>query len=213
MKIAALSLILILFLSGVAGATGENVPMLPPIQNATGELDLYWAKYNSEAWYRLGVIYLYKDRLLEAFNAFYFSISYNPFLIDAYQNLSFTAFRMGDFREAAVASSIAIELEPQNAQAHHLLGVIYTIYSMYDNAAVELEKAASISPENSVIQYDLGFAREFAGRFTLAKESYEKALSINPAFLEAKKRLGLVTKKILQENSDLKVKELGTDVR
>lgn len=172
-----------------------------------------WVDFNQEIWFRLGVSYLFKEKYLEAYNAFYMAINYDPLAYESYQNLAFVAFKMGDFRESAAALSVAIELEPDNAEAHHLLGIIYTIYAMYENAIVELEKAIEISPDDALIHYDLGFAREFGGYYVLAQESYKAALAINPEFIEAEHRLGVVSEKVVQNQRLLKEKGIAKNAK
>jgi len=196
MKILALGVIILALSGGVAQGGIENVYRSISLEKEKEKTIDVWTRYHQDAWFHLGLAYLHKDRLLEAFNAFYFSLGYNPYSLEAYQNIAYISFRMADFREAAIALSVAIELEPQNPQSHHLLGVIYTMYALYDNAVEELERAAAISPKNALILYDLGFALEFNGRFDSAKENYQKAIKIDPAFSEAQERLLLVTEKI-----------------
>lgn len=203
-----------MLLGGVAFGDIEKYQPVPQaaLNNWGGPVQV-WAAYHQEAWFRLGLAYLYKDHLLEAFNAFYFSITYNPAFLEAYQNLAYTAFRLGDFREAAIALSIAIEIDPENSEAHHLLGVIYTMYAMYENAVLELEKAAKINPNNPTIHFDLGFAREFNGSFDLAQQSYKKALSLNPDYPEAVERLDLLSQKIIERDELLKSQEVKKHVK
>jgi len=153
------------------------------------------SQFQEAAWYRLGISYLESGYLLEAINAFHFSIECNPQFGEAYQALGYAYFLMGDFQQSAMALATAIEINPEAAHAHHLMGVIFTIYAMYENAIAELEQAVLMCPDNAMIHYDLGFAFEFNGGFARARESYEKALQINPDFVEAKNRLkGILNK-------------------
>lgn len=196
---------LVLFLA-LAGPiySGPTLPYdLNPVKPEIPEAGHYWSKFHQEVWFHLGVSYLFKEKYLESYNAFYLAATYDPLAPEVYQNLAFVAFKMGDFREAAAALSVSIELEPNNAEAHHLLGVIYTIYAMYDNAIEELEKAIAISPEDPLIHYDLGFAREFGGQYGLAQESYRAALEINPQFAEAQHRLDVVAEKVSRDQESL----------
>lgn len=199
-------LILMLAVAGPAKGGPTMSPDLTSVKPLTTESILYWAKFHQEVWFRLGVSYLFKEKYLESYNAFYSAITYDPIAPESYQNLAFVAFKMGDFREAAAALSIAIELDSNNAEAHHLLGIIYTIYAMYDNAIEELELAIAIRPEDPLLHYDLGFAREFGGHYLLAKESYKTALQINPEFEEAEHRLEVVSQKMVRNEQKLKEK-------
>lgn len=206
MKLVAMFLILLFAVTGPAISGPVVHPNYSPVESKTIEPVQYWAKFNQEVWFRLGVSYLFKEKYVEAYNAFYSAITYDPLATESYQNLAFVAFKMGDFREAAAALSVAIELNPNNAEAHHLLGIIYTIYAMYENAIEELEKALVISPQDPLIHYDLGFAREFGGHYVLAQESYKMALQFDPEFLEAQHRLGVVVKKAVQNQEELEKK-------
>lgn len=163
-----------------------------------------WAQYQEACWFRLGVAYLQNDRLIEALNAFQLALDYNPKFLEAYHNIGFIYFQMGDFQQSALALVEAIKIDPNNAYSHHLLGVIFTIYQMYESALMELERAASINPENPLIQYDLGFAQEFSGSLPQARKSYENAVRLDPKFKEAEDRLKGVVQKLLQEPEMLK---------
>ncbi len=200
----------ILFLA-LAGPvhSGPTLPYdLTPVKPEVPDGVHYWSKFHQEVWFHLGVSYLFKEKYLESYNAFYLAATYDPLAPEVYQNLAFVAFKMGDFREAAAALSVSIELDPNNAEAHHLLGVIYTIYAMYEKAIEELEKAIAISPGDPLIHYDLGFAREFGGEYGLAQESYRAALELNPQFEEAQHRLQVVLEKVTQKQEKLEREEV-----
>lgn len=155
-----------------------------------------WTQYQESSWYFLGVAYLQNERYIEALNAFDYALQYDPDFYEAYQNMGYAFFRLGDFQQSALSMAMAIKLNPDNEYAHHLLGVIFTIYAMYENAVLELEKAASLNPKNALIYYDLGFAHEFGGSLILAKKSYENALKLEPGFKEAQDRLKGVEEKL-----------------
>jgi tetratricopeptide (TPR) repeat protein len=155
-----------------------------------------WTQYHETSWYFLGVAYLQNERYIEALNAFDYALQYDPDFHEAYQNMGYAFFRLGDFQQSALAMAMAIKLNPDNEYAHHLLGVIFTLYSMYESAVLELEKAASINPKNALIYYDLGFAHEFGGSLSMAKKSYESALKLEPSFKEAQDRLKGVEEKL-----------------
>lgn len=164
--------------------------------------DAIWNQYQEACWFHLGVAYLENDQYLEALNAFSFVVEYNPELPEAYQNMGYASFRLGDFQQAALCLAAVVKLDPQNAHAHHLLGVIFMLYSMYESAVIELEQAVAINPTNALLNFDLGYAQEFNGSFVLAKKAYEKALELNPEFKEAQSRLKEIEDKINNKGGD-----------
>ena len=92
--------------------------------------------------------------------------------------------------EAAVSYNMAIDVEPNNAQA--LLG-LGRMRLAQDPAAAEVLFARVITadPKNAVALSNLGVARDVQGHHAAAQDAYRLALGAEPAFMAAHVNLSL----------------------
>jgi len=75
----------------------------------------------------------------------------------------------------------AIELDPENSTAFHLIGdILYWNQDKYKEAIVPYEKALELEPKNIYIYMQLGSILLRLGKFEEAKEKYKEALEVNP---------------------------------
>lgn len=75
----------------------------------------------------------------------------------------------------------AVEAQPDDARAHHGLGVAALETRKLDLAAVHLEKAAEMTPQDARVHVDLGRVRLAQGRPELAVEEATRAQSLDAA--------------------------------
>jgi len=87
------------------------------------------------------------------------------------------AYSEGNFEEALGFVQKASQLNPQDAETHHYLGMTQTQLEQYEPAIETLEKALSLDPTIKELPYDLGVTY-------FRTEQYPKALS---HFMEAEK--------------------------
>lgn len=89
--------------------------------------------------------------------------------------------RLADDPAAAARSfSIAVKLQPTNAQYRAALGRAYLKQNDYVSAAAHLEAAARRDPDNFGLWYDLGQACLQANSPVGATEAFQRALAIRP---------------------------------
>jgi tetratricopeptide (TPR) repeat protein len=86
----------------------------------------------------------------------------------------------------------SIELKPNFAEAHAILGNLYDLRREYGPAVSELEEAIKDSPDNPVHHYNLGLILAKNKNFPLAKQEFETALRLSPDFKLAQEKLRLV---------------------
>jgi tetratricopeptide (TPR) repeat protein len=100
--------------------------------------------------------------------------------------------QVGRLQEAEQIYREVLQVDPNNPDALHLLGVIAHQVEK-NNIAVELiEKAIRVQPSNSSFLNNLGEAYRGLGQISDAESSYRRALLLKPEYAEAHNNLGLV---------------------
>jgi adenylate cyclase len=74
----------------------------------------------------------------------------------------------------------AIALDETYAEAHGLLGYLFSITRQHDKAIVEGEKAVALNPNSADAHMRLGKILTFAGRYEEAIPELKKAIRLNP---------------------------------
>jgi len=89
-------------------------------------------------------------------------------------------FHHRDWPGAEASLKTALALDPNSVNAHHWLGVYYSIHRRLDEAKAEMHKALEIDPTNPTLLADIGQLHYFAGENDLAMEHCRKALAVDP---------------------------------
>jgi serine/threonine protein kinase/tetratricopeptide (TPR) repeat protein len=92
---------------------------------------------------------------------------------------------------AISASDHALLLDPNQAQVHVALGIIYHGTGKIDRAIEELERAANLQPMNDDAHKWLGRCWQGKGDMERAVGCFEKAIRIRPGYWENYNRLGI----------------------
>jgi tetratricopeptide (TPR) repeat protein len=78
----------------------------------------------------------------------------------------------------------ALELNPNNAQAHQWYGNIFLgPMGRHSEAIAELRRAQELDPLSLIINTDLGYAYYLARQYDAAFQQYQKVLAVDPTFL------------------------------
>jgi tetratricopeptide (TPR) repeat protein len=93
------------------------------------------------------------------------------------------------YADAAREFTRAIELDPDDAQAHLYLGLTDQQLHRLDDAGAELQKAVALNPDDSEGHYYLGLLYSDQGKYEPAIAEFQKALDIDPQYEEATKAL------------------------
>ena len=90
-------------------------------------------------------------------------------------------FERGDGNGALLAYKKALEVDPDNADIHHSIGVVYALKGDYDRASVHYHKAIRLQPHNIDMKKGLADFYCFSlGRIKDAMEIYLEVLSVRP---------------------------------
>jgi protein O-GlcNAc transferase len=107
-------------------------------------------------------------------------------------NLGLQHHRAGHVVQAETLYQRLLEVDPGNADALHLLGVIATHRGQPDVALGLIEHALALRPRDPGFLLNLGVAQHALGRPVNAAASFRKALEHNPRFAEAHNNLANV---------------------
>ncbi len=97
----------------------------------------------------------------------------------------------GDLKTAERLYREVLEVEPDNAQARHLLGVLALQRGRPDDAVERIRAAIEIGPAEAAWHYNLGNALQRLGRPGEAVASYREAVGLAPEWPAAWNNLGV----------------------
>jgi len=103
-----------------------------------------------------------------------------------------SSMKSGDFKNAQSLLLDLINKQPNIANAHVNLGIIFIKNKSFDEAENSLNRALQIEPKNIYALNQLGFLYRRQGNFPKAKASYEKAIDINSDYAYAHLNLGIL---------------------
>ena len=107
-----------------------------------------------------------------------------------HNNLGIALLKTGNVDEAMVHYQMALEINPDFAEAHNNLGNFLFQKGSVDEAMVHYQKALEINPDYAEAHYNLGYALLKMGNVDEAIAHLQKALQINPDYAEAHNNLG-----------------------
>ncbi len=102
-----------------------------------------------------------------------------------------TVRRNDDFRSEFAIWSDTVAKWPDNARAHHRLGILLLTTGRVPEAIGQYREALRVEPDNPEILNALGHALFDAGRIPEAIGCYERTLRIKPDFAEVHNNLGI----------------------
>jgi tetratricopeptide (TPR) repeat protein len=114
-------------------------------------------------------------------------------------DLGYVQFRIHEIGSSIKELSRSLELNPQNAEAHKILGLDCSIIGRYDLAEVELLQAAQLKPESAEMHYFLARTYYTRGVYPLAESEFEMAIRLDPSYTKAYSNLG-ITQEALGDN-------------
>lgn len=94
----------------------------------------------------------------------------------------------GQYDEAEALFKTVIADEPNNADAHHELGLLYS-FLVADDCIPELETAVRLQPDSVTFLNSLAKTHTMFGDFDKAKPLFERVLMLDPFNEEANKNL------------------------
>ena len=99
---------------------------------------------------------------------------------DLYYDFAHVCLLINDTDKAEKILKKVIELNPEHAQSHKDLGVIYLSKRLFDYAKDEFETAYKLAPENFSIAFEYANYLHATTEFEKADKMYAKALELEP---------------------------------
>lgn len=117
------------------------------------------------------------------------AVQLNPRLSEVHVALAVVNANTFDWASAEREFKIALEINPNDANAHYFYAKDYLLpHTRFDEATAEYRKALQLDPLSEVINANLGVALMIARRFDEAGEQFRKTLALDPKFEIASER-------------------------
>lgn len=100
-------------------------------------------------------------------------------------NIAAKKHNEGNFQEAETIYKKVLEISPNNADAHHLLGLIAYQNNDLGGAIKEIKKAIKLKPNIDIFHFNLGTVYDSIGKENESLEQYKKSIKIGTDFEKA----------------------------
>jgi tetratricopeptide (TPR) repeat protein len=90
----------------------------------------------------------------------------------------------------------ALQLDPNDAEAHCDLGGVLAHQGQFAEAMQHCEQALQLDPDNAQARNNLGFALASQGKWNQAVLDFERAVAVNPNYADAQVNLGVALAKL-----------------
>ena len=97
----------------------------------------------------------------------------------------------GNLQQAEAIYRQILQVDPSNADALHLLGVIAAQVGKHDLAVEYISQAIRLRPSEQTFHNNLGNALKEQGQLAAAVGQYQEALRLKPDYAEAHINLGI----------------------
>ena len=121
----------------------------------------------------------------EARKAFGRAIELDHGVPQNYYDLALVNLSDKRYADAATALETFLRLEPENAQAHLLLGRAYHNLNRTGPAFLQFQRALGLAPTLPLLHYHLGYAYQSQGDSKAALAEFLKEIANNPQFYDA----------------------------
>jgi TolB-like protein/DNA-binding winged helix-turn-helix (wHTH) protein/Tfp pilus assembly protein PilF len=118
------------------------------------------------------------------------ALSLDPSQAEAHAALGFSLwFYKWDPAGAEVEFRKALELEPENVDAHHWYAQLLMTSGRFPEAEQQMQEAFDVDPRSPILRANLGWLYEYEGKFPQAVEQVRSVLAENPNFMAAHYKL------------------------
>ncbi len=101
-------------------------------------------------------------------------------------------YDQGELDKAVAEFETAIELDPNDAEAHRNLGTAYGEQGKWEEAAAAYERAIEVNPDFGEAYGDMAGAYFYLGKIAEASAAGEKAIELAPDYATAYNNLGII---------------------
>ena len=140
---------------------------------------------SSELHQLFGVALFKKGRNEDARMALRHAIELDPSVPQNYYDLALVDLSEKHDARAVAPLETYLRLDPDNAEAHLLLGRAYHNLNQTAPAIEQFKKALSLEPALPLAHYHLGYAYQSQGNLKAAREEFDKEIEYNPNFYDS----------------------------
>ena len=128
----------------------------------------------------------------EATKLYEYSISSDPLYIEPYLNIARMLMEINAFKIAEPYVRKILDIEPDNMEAHNILGVITNLTDRSEEAVSHFQNVLKNDANQPAIFSNLGTALRGTGDIRRAIIAFEKAVELNPYYVTALNNLGVL---------------------
>jgi tetratricopeptide (TPR) repeat protein len=140
---------------------------------------------------RLGLILGMQHRPKEANACFENALKLDPANLAIRRDLAASQWQMGHISAARESLELVLKVEPGDAQALLLLGMVYISAKRYAAALAVAQRASEALPSSYKVYATKGLAELRLQRYTDSEKSYQRAAELNPNAAEVNLGLAL----------------------
>ncbi len=155
-------------------------------------------KYYVEARLRMSTIMRLQKQPKHAYEILFECAKLHPGQGQLFLHMGKLLYDMGKNESARRAFERAVQLLPQDPQAHYLLGFSYMMLGRENWTLAAWRKAVELSPNSHSLRYDLGYIYIRRGRYDLAAAEFAYVLEHWPDDVETNFMLGLCYKELME---------------
>jgi choline-sulfatase len=136
-----------------------------------------------------GTIFLQQKDYVRARAQFQHLLTFAPRDFVAQYNLGWLAGLDGNLEEGIQHLQMAVNIEPDNSDAHSALGTIYLHQDNLTQAHNQFLEAERLNPDSASAHYNLGVVLARENNSKEAVSEFRQALKVNPGFSQAREAL------------------------
>jgi tetratricopeptide (TPR) repeat protein len=155
-------------------------------------------RYFVDARLRMSAVLRLQKRTKQAYDVLFECARLNPGHGQLLLNMGKLLYDMGLNAQAVRAFERAVQLLPQDPQAHYLLGFMYTVLGRENWALAAWRKAVDLAPNAHSLRFDLGYMYVRRGRYDLAAGEFQHVLDQSPEDSETNFMLALCYKELVE---------------
>jgi tetratricopeptide (TPR) repeat protein len=135
---------------------------------------------DANEWLEKGLDHAYKERWMEAIDAFTRVMKLNPDLAAAYTDRGYVYAHLGNYQKAINDHTKAIELKPDLALAYYNRAIVRDKSGNYQHAIKDFNRAIDINPDDADVYMMRGNIYGKLGNYHQAIKDQSRAIELKP---------------------------------
>ena len=172
---------------------GDNLVQQGKLVKGFVEYDKLLQKHpgNSRLLYKRGMVFLTKDRSIEALGDFQEALKKEPNNALIHQAAGEALYKLKRLDDSEKEFQLALKLNDKLWLSHNFLGIIYDYKGHPDLAVEQYQAAISLNPEWGAVYNNLGVCWSMQGEYNKAAVAFEDAIRMGDSDPQVGNNLGL----------------------